>query len=114
MRIENDSSSNKYPWLDIPSHSSDNSSNQSDNEDSNSSKVTLGCADNCTNTCYNKRLNVLTKNDEEKTLLIYLISKISDPQLKTQYMNKLKDLLTKETKESKIIKNKEKPIFSLN
>ena len=51
---------------------------------------------------------------KKKTLLIDLISKLTDPQLKTQYMNKLKDLLTNETKERKIIKNKDKLIFSLN
>ena len=47
-------------------------------------------------------------------MLIDLIGKISDPQLKIQYKNKLKELLTKNSKETKIIKNKDKPIFSLN
>ena len=70
MRIENSSNSNEYPGSDIPSYSSGNSSSQSSNsEDSNSPKVTLGCDDNCTNICCSKRLNVLTKNDEEKNIV---------------------------------------------
>ena len=69
MKLENNSSDNEYPSSDIPS-SSDNSSNEFDNQSS--PRISLGCKDNCNNTCCNKRLNVLTKVDEE-TILLKLI-----------------------------------------
>ena len=57
-----------------------------------------------------KTLNVLTKFEEEESLLINLITKITDPESKTQYMSKLKTLLT-DDKETKIRKKAEKPNY---
>ena len=111
MRIENESSNNSEHYEDIPSQSTSTSSTDSDTSKPN---ITLGCMDNCNNNCCIKTLNVLSKDQEEETnLLIELISKITNPQLKTQYINKLKTLLTSDN-EIKINKSNEKPIFSLN
>ena len=99
------------PNKDIPSQSTSTNSTYSDTSKPN---ITLGCMDNCNNNCCIKTLNVLSKDQEEETnLLIDLISKITNPQLKTQYINKLKILLTSDN-EIKNNKSNEKTIFSLN
>ena len=51
--------------------------------------ISFGCQDTCCNT-----IKVLTKTEEHEELLLELISKIEDPGLKTQYLKKLKKLLT--------------------
>lgn len=110
MRIENESSDNNENYSDIPSQTTTNNTDT----DSNEPNITIGCADNCNNNCCAKTINVLSKNQEEETsLLIELISKITDSQLKTQYIAKLKTLLTSDNK-IKTSKDKEKPKFSLN
>jgi hypothetical protein len=48
--------------------------------------VKIGCFDSCCNktkTCY-----VLTKAEEQEDLLITLISKIENPELKKEYLKK--------------------------
>ena len=91
MRIENNYNSNSDQYSEISSQNSEETDNDSDNSNP---KVTLGCNDNCKKSCCSKTLNVLTKEEEEQSLLIELISKITNPELKTQYMNKLRILFT--------------------
>jgi hypothetical protein len=43
-----------------------------------------------------KKVNFLTKQEEQEELLINLICKIENPELKSEYLVKLKKLLTKE------------------
>ena len=43
-----------------------------------------------------KKVNFLTKQEEQEELLINLISKIENLELKSEYLVKLKKLLTKE------------------
>lgn len=54
------------------------------------SDISLGCND----TCY-KTISVMTKEEEQEELLIDLTSKIENPELKRQYLEKLRKLLTK-------------------
>jgi hypothetical protein len=69
------------------SSSSSNSSHSGDEQKC--QNISFGCQDTCCNT-----IKVLTKTEEHEELLLELISKIEDPGLKTQYLKKLKKLLT--------------------
>jgi hypothetical protein len=51
-----------------------------------SKDVKIGCFDSC----YNKKIYVLTKAEKQEDLLITLISKIENPELKEKYLKKLK------------------------
>jgi hypothetical protein len=55
--------------------------------------VKIGCFDSCCNKT--KTCNVLTKNEEQENLLITLISKIEDTELKEEYLKKLKKTMVK-------------------
>jgi hypothetical protein len=46
--------------------------------------------------CYNKKICVLTKSEEQEDLLITLISKIENPELKEEYLKKLKTFMVKD------------------
>ena len=110
MRIEQESSNNE----DISNAETSNYDTDSNDESNSDNEVTI-CTANCNNEDCCKTVNVINKDDEESSLLIELISKITDPSLKTQYLKQLKDLLTKDTKVTdRVIKAKEKPIFSIN
>jgi hypothetical protein len=52
--------------------------------------ISSGCNDTC---C--KTISVMTKEEEQEELLLDLISKIENPELKRQYLEKLRKLLTK-------------------
>ena len=48
----------------------------------------LGCRDSCCNVI--KSVNVLTKSEENESLLIKLISQTENPELQKEYLDKLK------------------------
>ncbi|CAL9029902.1 unnamed protein product [Prunus brigantina] len=60
-----------------------------------SPKIQLGCRDKCCNTL--KQISVLTKQEEQEELLIDLISKIENPDLKSEYLRKLRKIITQDT-----------------
>ncbi|CAL9012684.1 unnamed protein product, partial [Prunus brigantina] len=60
-----------------------------------SPRIQLGCRDKCCNTL--KKISVLTKQEEQEELLIDLISKIENPDLKSEYLRKLRKIITQET-----------------
>ena len=74
--------------------SSSNSDYQSANESFGSPNFKIGCRDSCCNTI--KTVNVLTKREENESLLITLISQIENPELKKEYLNKLHKNLTRD------------------
>ena len=64
-------------------------------ETSDSPNIKIGYRDSCCNTinvlskgC--KTINVLTKEEEQENLLINMISQIDNPELKEEYLKKLK------------------------
>jgi hypothetical protein len=59
-----------------------------------STKSSLDISLGCNNTCC-KTISVMTKEEEQEELLLDLISKIENPELKRQYLEKLRKLLTK-------------------
>ena len=67
---------------------------QSADESSSSPNFKIGCRDSCCNTI--KTVNVLTKREENESLLITLISQIENPELKKEYLNKLHKNLTRD------------------
>ncbi len=80
FRIENLSNSDNNSEEEKISTSSDY---HSFSDSSSENQIGIGCTDNC---C--KRINVLTKEIPEEDLLIDLISKIEDSELKQQYVKK--------------------------
>ena len=69
--------------------------------------IKIGCTEYST-----KSLNVLIKQEEQEELLLEVISKINDPELKASMLHKLRKMLNKkeETKDNKI----PKPTISLS
>ena len=67
---------------------------QSADDSSDSPNVKIGCRDSCCNVI--KSVNVLTKSEENESLLIKLISQIANPELQKEYLDKLKKNLIKE------------------
>lgn len=89
------------------SSSSESSSNyQSATSNPSEPNIKLGYKDNC---C--KKVRVITKHAKEEQILIDLISKIEDPELKVKYIKQLKDLFVK--KDNKHLSS-EKQLISLN
>ncbi|KAK9996709.1 hypothetical protein SO802_021395 [Lithocarpus litseifolius] len=80
--------------------SSSNSCYQSGDESSGSPTVKLGCRNSCCNVI--KTVNVLTKSEENESLLIKLISQIENPKLQKEYLDKLKKNLTKDENVKKL------------
>jgi hypothetical protein len=62
----------------------------SSNESESDLDISFGCNDIC---C--KTIGVMNKEEEQEELLLDLISKIENPELKRQYLEKLRKLLTK-------------------
>jgi hypothetical protein len=100
LQISNEDKENLIKVLDIrdtessepdSDYSVSNSSSNSSHSDAEQKcqNISFGCQDTCCNT-----IKVLTKTEEHEELLLELISKIEDPGLKTQYLKKLKKLLT--------------------
>ena len=67
---------------------------------SNSPNIKIGCRDSCCNVI--KSVNVLTKSEENESLLIKLISQIENPELQKEYLNKLKKSLVKDENAKKL------------
>ena len=61
---------------------------------SNSPNIKIGCRDSCCNVI--NSVNVLTKCEENESLLIKLISQIENPELQKEYLDKLKKNLIKD------------------
>ena len=74
--------------------SSSDSCYQSTNDSSESPNIKFGCRDSCCNVI--KFVNVLTKSEENESLLIKLISQIENPELQKEYLDKLKKNLIKD------------------
>ena len=87
-------SNNSFDSLEEDFSSSFDSCYQSANESSGSPNIKIGCRDSCCNVI--KTVNVLTKSEENESLLITLISQIENLELKQEYLNKLKKNLIKD------------------
>ena len=74
--------------------SSSDSCYQSADDSSDSPNVKIGCRDSCCNVI--KYVNVLTKGEENASLLIKLISQIQNPELQKEYLDKFKKKLIKD------------------
>ena len=74
--MEDDFSSSSYSCY----HSTDDSSD--------SLNIKIGCRDSCCNVI--KFVNVLTKSEENESLLIKLISQIENHELQKEYFDRLK------------------------
>ena len=85
--------SNSSDALEDDFSSSSDSCYQSADDSSDSPNIKIGCRDSCCNVI--KTINILTKSEENESLLITLISQIENPKLKQQYLNKLKKNLIK-------------------
>ena len=74
--------------------SSSDSCYQSADKTSDSPNIKIGCRYSCCNVI--KNVNVLTKSEENESLLIKLISQIENPELQKEYLDKLKKNLIKD------------------
>ena len=79
----------------------------SNSETSDSPNIKIGCRDSCCNTINvlskgRKTINVLTKGEEQENSLTNLISHINDPELKEEYLKKLKKTLVKDENDKKM------------
>jgi hypothetical protein len=59
-----------------------------------SEDVKIGCFDSCCN----KKVFVLTKTDDHEKMLLDLISRLEDPELKEEYLKRLRKLISKNEK----------------
>ncbi|KAI5327771.1 hypothetical protein L3X38_027167 [Prunus dulcis] len=78
--------------------SSESEFSQSSDSQPSSPRVQFGCTDKCCN-----RLNsvlVLTKQEEQEELLIDLIGRVQNPELKSEYLKKLKKVLSQDSQSS--------------
>jgi hypothetical protein len=73
---------------------SDDSDYHSASSYSSDEDVKIGCFDSCCN----KKVFVLTKTEEHEDMLLKLISQIENPELKEEYLQKLKKLMTRKEK----------------
>jgi hypothetical protein len=71
----------------IDEYTSDDSSYHSASESSDKDVFKIGCNKSC---CENKFCDVTSKEEEQENLLITLISKIENDELKDEYCKKLK------------------------
>lgn len=76
--------------------SSDNESIYSINEIEDSNDSSSESQEYSDNLCMCKQINFITKND--KQILLEIIDKIEDPEIKKEYLLKLKEIVTKEEK----------------
>ena len=68
--------------------SSSDSCYQSADDSSDSPNIKISCRDSCCNVI--KSINVLTKSEENESLMIQLISQIQNPELQKEYLDKFK------------------------
>ncbi|KAI5338516.1 hypothetical protein L3X38_017787 [Prunus dulcis] len=73
---------------------SDSEKSYSSDSQPSSPHVQLGCKDNCCSPM--KTISVLTKQEEQEELLIDLICKVENPELKAEYLKKFRKLLSQE------------------
>ncbi|KAI5322802.1 hypothetical protein L3X38_031874 [Prunus dulcis] len=78
--------------------SSESESSQSSDSKHSSPQVQFGCTDECCNRL--KSVLVLTKQEEQEELLVDLIGKVQNPELKSEYLKKLKKILSQEGQSS--------------
>ena len=80
--------------------SSSDSCYQSATNSSNSPNIKIGCRDSCCNVI--KSINVLTKSEENESLMIQLISQIQNPELQKEYLDKFKKNMIKDETSKKL------------
>jgi hypothetical protein len=104
FELRNTDSENEISLDEIESSSDEYSSSSSSTPE-----IKFGCTDNC---CADKRINVISKQEEQEELLLEAISKINDPELKASMLHKLRKMLNKkdEVKDNKLLK----PTISLS
>ena len=95
--LESKNSSNS---LEDDFSSSSDSYYQSADDSSDSPNVKIGCRDSCCNVI--KSVNVLTKSEENESLLIKLINQIENPELQKEYLDKFKKNLIKDETSKKL------------
>ncbi|KAI5339377.1 hypothetical protein L3X38_018649 [Prunus dulcis] len=78
--------------------SSESESSQSSDSQPSSPKVQFGCTDKCCNRL--KSVFVLTKQEEQEELLVDLIGRVQNPELKSEYLRKLKKILSQDSQSS--------------
>ncbi|CAL9028495.1 unnamed protein product, partial [Prunus brigantina] len=96
LELRNSESENELTMISHPESSSPES--ESSDSQLSSPNIQLGCKDKCCNTL--KSISVLTKQEEQEELLIDLISKIENPELKSEYLKKLRKIITQEASTS--------------
>ncbi|CAL8993918.1 unnamed protein product, partial [Prunus brigantina] len=74
--------------------SSESESDQFSDSQSSSPNIQIGCKDKCCNRL--KSISVLTKQEEHEELLIDLNSKVENPELKSEYLKKLRKVISSE------------------
>ena len=87
-------SNNSSDSLEDDFSSSSDSCYHSADDSSNSPNVKIDCRDSCCNVI--ESVNVLTKGEENESLLIKLISQIQNPELQKEYLDKFKKKLIKD------------------
>ncbi|CAL8135781.1 unnamed protein product [Prunus armeniaca] len=75
--------------------SSESESDQFSDSQISSPDIQIGCNDKCCNRL--KSISVLTKQEEQEELLIELISKVENPDLKSEYLKKLRKVISQES-----------------
>ena len=93
-------SNNSSDSLEEDFSSSSDSCYQSADDFSDSPNVKIGCRGSCCNVI--KSVNVLTKSEENESLLIKLISQIENLELQKEYLYKLKKNLIKDETSNKL------------
>ncbi|KAI5337412.1 hypothetical protein L3X38_016683 [Prunus dulcis] len=78
--------------------SSESEFSQSSDSQPSSPRVQFGCTDKCCNRL--KSVLVLTKQEEQEGLLIDLIGRVQNPELKSEYLKKLKKILSQDNQSS--------------
>ncbi|KAI5324361.1 hypothetical protein L3X38_033434 [Prunus dulcis] len=78
--------------------SSESESSQSSDSQPSSRKVQFGCTDRCCKRI--KSVSVLTKQEEQEELLVDLIGRVQNPELKSEYLRKLKKILSQDSQSS--------------
>ena len=87
-------SNNSFDSLEDDFSSSSDSYYQSADDSSDSPNIKIRCKDSCCNVI--KSVNVLTKSEENESLIIQMISQIQNPELQKEYLDKFKKILLKD------------------
>ena len=87
-------SNNSFDSLEDDFSSSSDSYYQSADDSSDSPNIKIRYKDSCCNVI--KSVNVLTKNEENESLIIQMISQIQNPELQKEYLDKFKKILLKD------------------